>query len=317
MNPKISIIVPVYNVEKYLNKCLNSLINQTFKDIEIILINDGSTDNSEKIIKEYMKKDKRIILLSKENGGQGSARNVGIRNSKGEFIMFVDSDDYVDLSICEKLYNNSIMNNSEIVFCNYTMVNENYEIIQNVSKSVTKQDIIKQFMINESGPCCKIIKAEILKKNELYFPIIKAYEDIGIVPAWALFASKISFVNENLYYYLIRQGSTMNQVKYNEKLTHIFSSLNNLKKYFDCNEKYVEEIEWIYIDHLLHAASLRFLKFGDYKSLDEIVNIFKNSFPNWKKNKYYKLKSKKYKIVCTLIYYKKYKLLNLLLKESD
>ena len=116
MKPKISVIVPIYNVEEYLEKCLDSLVNQTLKDIEIILINDGSPDNSEAIVKKYLKKYKeKIIYHKKENEGQGIARNYGIKLAKGEFISFVDSDDYIDLTMLEKLYNKAIKENSDIV----------------------------------------------------------------------------------------------------------------------------------------------------------------------------------------------------------
>ena len=101
---KVSIIIPVYNVEKYLQKCLESLVNQTLKEIEIICINDGSTDKSEEILKIFAQKDDRIIVVNKENEGQSVARNVGIKLAKGEFLGFVDSDDWVDLDFFEKLY---------------------------------------------------------------------------------------------------------------------------------------------------------------------------------------------------------------------
>lgn len=317
MKPKISIIVPVYNMEKYLDKCLNSLVNQTLKDIEIILVNDGSTDNSVQIINKYLKKDKRILVLSQKNAGQASARNLGIKNSNGIFVMFVDSDDYVDFGICEKLYNKSVLDNSDIVVCDYNVVDENYNILGNNIKREFVADCNKNFIVNQSGPCFKIVKLDILKNNKLYFPTIRAYEDIAVVPAWGLFASKISYVNEKLYYYLVRNGSTMNQTRYNEKLAHIFIALENLKKYFNSDNKYNEEIEWIYIEHLLHASSLRFLKFSAFADLDRVVEIIRKDFSNWKKNKYYKSQSIKYKIICDLIYHKKYKLTKFLLKESS
>lgn len=316
MNPKISIIVPVYNVEKYLEKCLKSLINQTLKEIEIILINDGSTDNSKYIIEKYLKKDKRIILFDKENGGQASARNFGIKKANGEFILFIDSDDFVSTDICKKLYDKALKENSDIVTCKCKLVDENENEIESNSITFNICDANKNFMLNQSGPCFKLIKSKILKSNNLYFPELRAYEDIGVVPAWALFTKNISCIDEQLYYYLVRQGSTMNQLKYNNKLTHIFDSLENLKKYFDTNENYQEELEWIYIEHLLHFASLRFLNFDSFSNIDKIVNIIKKGFPNWRKNKYYKLQSIKYKIVCNLIYLKKYKLLKLILSRK-
>ena len=122
---KVSVIIPVYNVEDYLEKCLDSVINQTLKDIEIIVVNDGSPDNSQKIIDKYRKKDKRIISVMKENGGQASARNLGIKKSHGEFLCFVDSDDWIELDMLEVLYNNAKENHSDIVTCDYFRVMDN------------------------------------------------------------------------------------------------------------------------------------------------------------------------------------------------
>ena len=113
-NMKISIIVPVYNVEKYLERCLDSLINQTLKDIEIICINDGSTDNSSEILKEYAKKDSRIIIINQNNQGISVARNNGMNKAKGKYIGFVDSDDWVDLDFFEKLYKAAEKHNAQI-----------------------------------------------------------------------------------------------------------------------------------------------------------------------------------------------------------
>ena len=111
---KISVIVPVYNVEKYLTKCVDSIMNQTYKDLEIILVDDGSTDNSGKICDEYVKKDKRFKVIHKKNGGLSDARNVGIKNSTGEYLSFIDSDDYIDNDMIECLYNACIKNNADI-----------------------------------------------------------------------------------------------------------------------------------------------------------------------------------------------------------
>ena len=126
---KVSIIIPVYNVEQYLPKCLDSIINQTLKDIEIICINDGSTDNSLSILKEYASKDDRMIIIDKENKGQGIARNLGIKKAKGKYIGFVDPDDWVDIQMFEKMYNQAQKLNSEIVICDlvkYQEWNEKY-----------------------------------------------------------------------------------------------------------------------------------------------------------------------------------------------
>jgi len=317
MKPKISVIVPIYNVEEYLEKCLDSLVNQTLKDIEIILINDGSPDNSEEIVKKYLKKYKeKIIYYKKENEGQGIARNYGINLAKGEFISFVDSDDYIDETMFEKLYNKAIEEKSDIVASiGFIEVKNGIETIN--KPNLDNSDNFKKYILNNSGPVAKIIKKEIITKNNLYFPKLRAYEDISVVPLWGIYSKKISIIDEPLYYYLIREGSTMKQVEYNEKLTHIYPSLDNLYYHFisKTKDKFKEELEWIYIEHLLHAASLRFLKFNKLKKIKKINKIIEDRFPNWYKNKYYQKQNIKYKIVCHLIYKENIKLLKLILKK--
>lgn len=134
----ISIIVPIYNVEKYLCKCLDSIIGQTYNDLQIILINDGSTDNSLSICEKYKNLDNRIELINKENTGASDTRNVGIKNAKGKYIMFVDSDDWLERDMCEKLLENAERNSADLVFCSY--VNEcSYG---SVNKTIYNEDII-------------------------------------------------------------------------------------------------------------------------------------------------------------------------------
>lgn len=122
--PLISIIIPVYNVERYLNKCLDSIINQTYKNLEIVLVDDGSTDRSGLICDDYAAKDNRVIVLHKENSGVSEARNIGLKHSTGEFIGFVDGDDYVDRQMYELLLERLESDNSDMAACNYLQVDE-------------------------------------------------------------------------------------------------------------------------------------------------------------------------------------------------
>jgi len=318
MKTKVSIIVPVYNVEQYLEKCLESLVNQTLKDIEIILINDGSPDNSEKIIKKYQKKyQDKIVYIKKENEGQGEARNWALKIAKGEYVTFVDSDDYINTKMLEVLYQKAKKENADIVATTKNIeITEEKEIIKQYN--ICNKEEYKNYILNNSGPWGKLIKKEIITKNNLYFPKLRAYEDVSVVPLWGMYANKIVFVDEPFYCYLIREGSTMKQTQYNEKLTHIYESLDKLyiKTKEHSKNKYNQELEWIYIEHLLHAASLRFLKFNKIDEIKHIVLIMKERFPNWNKNEYYKNMSLKYKIVCNLIYKEKIKLLKIILKNK-
>ena len=127
---KVSVIVPVYNTSNYLEKCITSLLNQTLQDIEIIMVNDGSLDNSREIIEEFQKKDNRILLFNKENGGQASARNLGLSKATGEYVAFLDSDDYISPVMYEQLYNKAKSMDYDIVLCNYYL-DYNGEIKEN------------------------------------------------------------------------------------------------------------------------------------------------------------------------------------------
>ena len=130
---KLSVIIPVYNVEEYLNECLDSITNQTLEGIEIICIDDGSTDNSPNLLKEYQKKDQRIKIITKENGGQATARNLGIKEAHGEYIAFIDSDDFIEPEMLEKLYTKAKNNNLDIAMCKIaTYNNQTKEIKDNV-----------------------------------------------------------------------------------------------------------------------------------------------------------------------------------------
>ena len=166
---KVSIIVPVYGVEKYIDKCLDSLVNQTLKDIEIIVVNDGSLDNSQKIVDKYVKKyPKMVKSYIKKNGGQGSARNFGIKHSIGEYIGYVDSDDYVELDMYEKLYKKAKSKKYEIVVCGNYNVKEDYSSkIEDVFVS-SYQTNLENSMFGKIAVWNKIYKRELIVDNNYY-----------------------------------------------------------------------------------------------------------------------------------------------------
>lgn len=318
--PIISIIVPVYNVEQYIEKCIKSLVEQTYKNIEIIFINDGSPDGSRKIITKYEKKYKNIKCIDKENGGQAVARNMALKEAKGEYIMFIDSDDWVSNDMCQKYIDVAVKEDADIVFSSSFYQVENDEEKEIFSYGTEEENILTRYLLTQSNPWNKMIKKELILKNQLFFPEIRAYEDISIVPLWGIKSKKIAYLKDSTYYYLIREGSTMKQTTYNPKLEAIFVSLENLLnkiKNLKNKNNYKDELEWIFIEHLLHGASLRFFQFDNYKdNIKKINKILSTNFPNWKKNKYYQKQSIKYKIVCTLFYKEHYKILKLLLKNK-
>jgi len=305
MDKKVSIIVPVYNTEKYLTKCLESLVNQTLKEIEIIIINDGSKDNSEKIIMNYIDKySDKIKYIYQENSGQAVARNKGIQMAKGEYIAFVDSDDYVDERTYEILWNEAKEKDYDILCFNlYEDIDGN--IRRAMVYNTENDDMVKKYITSEASPCNKIIKTCILRDNNLGFLEGHIYEDFALVPRLALYTNKIGYIDKCLYYYVIHSNSTMRQECFNQKLMDIFLVLEYLYDAFSETE-YIEELEYLYIEHLLHSASLRFLKYKEgIEQIQKIARIMKQKFPKWEKNKYYRKQNIKYKIICELLYYKK------------
>lgn len=318
---KVSIIVPVYNVEKYLKRCLDSLINQSIDNYEIILVNDGSLDRSQDIIDEYVKKySKKIKAFRKENGGQASARNFGIANAEGEYLGFVDSDDYIDLNMFEKMYDMAVENNADIVTCNYKIFNESTQETENYDLKVDNQNIVRDFIIKQPAIWNKLVKRKIFVENNLKFPEGIIYEDYALTPLIAPLG-KIVHTNEHLYYYVVRDNSTMTQKKFNKKFHDIITATIFLYKHFKNNQiydKYYQEYEYLIICNLLrdNYIRLRSLKEAEY-ILNEAMDWIHDNIPKWYQNNYYKQNySFKQRIYNFLIYKKKYKMLGVG-KEND
>lgn len=218
---KVSIIVPIYNAEEYIRRCIDSLINQTYKNIEIILLNDGSTDNTDKIIKSY--KDKRINYIKKENTGIGNTRNLGILKSTGDYIMFIDSDDYIESNAVEVLVNKALSNNYDLVVCNYYLNTPSTEL------KISFPDTIDNTNIKDNpdvltdinyAPWNKIYhKRLFLNDNNRFIEGIK-YEDAPFVIECICASKKIGFTSEYLFHYVMQKsGETITR---DERIFDIF-----------------------------------------------------------------------------------------------
>lgn len=206
-NKKISVIIPVYNVEKELVRCIKSIINQTYANIEIILVNDGSTDKSLKICEHYSKLDNRIRLITQKNQGLSAARNTGLKFSKGKYVMFVDSDDYVSEYFCEKAYNLISKYDSDIAFFDYNLVLNGYK--KHESQPLENGKINKEAALlisfSDSHAWNKIYKAELFE--DITYPVGYYYEDTLTTYKLIAKSSKFSYENCATYYYVIRNGS--------------------------------------------------------------------------------------------------------------
>ena len=311
---KVSVIVPVYNVEKYIKKCLNSLVNQTLDEVEIVVVNDGSPDNSQKIIDEYTKKYKNIKSYVKENGGLSDARNYGIKKATGKYISFVDSDDYIRKDMLEKMYNYAIQKNFDIVVCDSINVYSDGTEILIKSNNNYSDDDVKNYIISPPMACTRLFKKSIFDKIEFKKNIY--YEDLEMTPKVINLTKKIGFVSDGLYYYVQRDGSIMKQKVFNDKLLNIFDVLKSNKDLLE--KEFPQEIEYMYITHLLRTASLRFLDYDNGKEyVYKIHNIMKEYFPKWKNNEYYKKSSFKLRTICILTYNRNILLLKIIKKITN
>lgn len=260
-SPNVSVIVPIYNVEKYLRRCIESLINQTYYEIEIILVNDGSPDDSEKICKEYMLKDKRIKLINKENGGLSDARNVGLKNSQGKYVYFIDSDDWCEKNTIECMVTQMELLDVDLCVCGYSVdyFNENFSIIKNLESKVFqgKPQIAESIHELDSNGMFNIVWNKMYKNNIIIENNILFKKD-GIPGEDLLFNNayfkkihSICFIEEILYHYM-RQDEDSLVTQYREnlysKILYFNQEIELLYKYFDMNN---EKYQNVYINKIM------------------------------------------------------------------
>lgn len=247
---EVSIIVPVYNVEKYLSFCLDSLVNQTFKDIEIICVNDGSTDNSAEVLEHYACFDKRIKIINKENGGLSSARNAGLDAASGKYIAFVDSDDFVSHFLVERAYNFVQKKNADFAAFGFDyVVGNSLKLYESgfsfpkglVGKCVYETDLNENFYTKiHPTAWCKFYSAKLIQNNNLRFCEDIIFEDLPFAAEVYLSANRMVYTNLPLYYYRAeRQGSilsrrdekTVDFITAIERVDDVFHKYGRFEKY--------------------------------------------------------------------------------------
>lgn len=260
MKPLISIIVPVYNVENYLPKCINSLINQDYENIEILLVNDGSTDSSRAICELYSKKDERIKVFNKKNGGLSDARNYGLERSVGEYALFVDSDDYINHNACSSLIKYSDGNTAEVIVGNANIVTNNGIKPMKHSFYGDKKFVSgKEFLLRELRTktmhvpvWLNLYKKDFLKKNNLFFEQNIIHEDELYTPQVFLSAKKVIVTNIQFYNYVIRENSittSSNQIRNRDSIVKIVNKLETI--YDKTLAKNDNQLKKLLKDHLV------------------------------------------------------------------
>ena len=286
---KVSIIVPFYNVEKYIEKCLTSLVNQTLEEIEIILVNDGSKDNSIKVAKDFEQKyPAKIRYYEKPNGGLGDARNFGIKFAKGEYIAFLDSDDYVEPTMYEEMYEMAIKEKSDMVECDFWWEYPNKKKEDIGVEYKNQNDMLLKARVVAWN---KLIKKEIYEKHpEARFAVGLRYEDVEGFYKILPYINKVSFVRKPFIHYVQRNNSISNtQNKKNEEMFIVLDNVLNYYKEKNIYEKFEKELEYTYTRYLLCSSLKRISKIQEKQIrkdlLEKTWNELNTKFPDWKKNK--------------------------------
>ena len=302
---KFSIIVPVYNVEQYLKKCIESLVNQTYQPYEILLVNDGTKDNSQEIIDEYKKKYPLLIKsFIKENGGLSDARNYGVSKATGDYIVFVDSDDYIELDLLEVL-SKSITNNEDVIGYGLTIVDNNYKICNKINKPIFTskigEDALKELIegkefFETAWTYC--YNLEFWNKNKFQYEKGRFHEDFGLTPYLLVKASNVKTIEYNGYYYYQNNNGIMRSENKQKSIKKIYDML----WYFDFHKKETlelikkEEVKNIFKSYLANSVINRKKELKGEEKKKYIEELKKRNVVDMLvKNTFFR-KLKKYKI---------------------
>ena len=284
INLKISVIVPVYNVEKYLSECLDSIVNQTLKDIEIICVNDGSTDNSLSILKEYASIDERIKIIDKENEGQGYARKIGLDNANGEYILFCDSDDYyVSNDVFEKLYYYAKDKKTDLVVFDYIYLIFNKKYVrffcpEKFEKQIfSYKDIDDIYKVNTSSSLRLYSKFFLNSYNDWYFPKKTFYEDTPFHFQVLFRAKSIYYYRKPLYTYVRRNNSSTTKLKTDKNFVDIFTTTKDtLDIISNFQLKDINKLNKQLLVYFLNKFHIRFDNaFLSLKNVEYVINSIK------------------------------------------
>ena len=272
-NPLVSIIIPVYNAEKYLRRCLDSIINQTYQDIEVILVDDGSKDTSGSICDEYAAKDLRIKVVHEENRGVSSTRQTGLMNSKGIFVIHVDPDDWIESNMIQELLNKAVQDNVDIVMCDFMKeFSTNHSLFSQKPTSLERDDLLMDLLYNKIwGSCCnKLIRRECFEKYNISFiPEMSLWEDLFVITALVYNGASLSYLALPLYHYDCYSNP--------ESITRIpnINQINSVKLYIDYFEKLLQDNKY---KEGFYLRKLR-LKARCFRMGKKYKEIFNNLFP--------------------------------------
>ena len=295
-NPLLSVIVPVYNVEEFLEQCLDSLVNQSLDDIEIIVVNDGSKDNSQSIIDDFAARyPEKIKPFTKINGGLSDARNYGMDRASGEYLAFVDSDDYVDPDMFKRLYEKSVEDNADIVICDMWNVSTKkqtyHRVVGSTEYGLSIHENPEILRYASSYACNKLYKRSLFTENGIRFPK-QLFEDSAVIYNVIASAERISVVKDALYFYRVGRDGAITKT-FDKRIYDIFKSCESIISYFKSKKllsKFSDEVEYLCIMHI--SARLTALRNNmdlsfNLKFTDAAFDFLDSNFPDWRNNPYY------------------------------
>ena len=288
---KVSVIVPVYNTEKYLKNCIDSLLKQNFEDYEIIVINDLSPGNAEEIIKSY--NDKKIVYIkNKTNKGIGYNRNLGIKEAKGEYVCFIDSDDYVKEDFISKMYNYSKENNLDLCVCDYVNVDEKGNTLEEFNLSnfgITNYEENNKILCEINlGPCNKLFKKDMLIKNKIKFSEKLKYEDLSFVAVSIKNSAKIGKINEQLNYFTVHKNSET--TTRDKRVFDIFKQLDIVRNEYKSG-KYLDELTVSVLLNYTIQQRYQIDKDTQSKFIDDAFKYLNDNNIDYKHSEYIKNRS--------------------------
>ena len=290
-NILLSIVVPVYNVEKYLGECLDSLVRQTVSSYEIIIVNDGSTDGSPQIISEYSERYPQLIrVVNQKNGGLSAARNTGMEYANGKYLAFIDSDDFVRDDMYEKMTGIAESDDCDIVLCDIEFYWEGNRDRNYKMKGLRagEGEIHKRALLSPLFAWNKLYRKSYFDRYNLQFETGVWYEDLEVTTFLLAMASGIGYLDETMVYYRQREDSIMGTTSIRVK--EIFHVLERVYRRFESHgllELYREEIEYLFIEHVLLYGQYRLLKLDDYRKVHrESKSFVERHFPDYLNNRY-------------------------------
>lgn len=317
----VSIVVPIYNVEQYLEKCVESICRQTYENLEIILVNDGSPDHCGQMCEEYAKKDNRIKVIHKKNGGLSDARNSGVKLATGKYLLFVDSDDYIAKDLVEKTAAIAEKNNCDMVLYDYYYVEpDNVEIRSTIvpANKVISLEQEHTLLLAATSACAKLFNREFYVKANCPFPQGIYFEDLATTSIFFMKAKRVFYLKEPLYYYINRENSIMTGKNFEKSshdklvaLEHILSAYKKEGKY----EEYRQELEYlVFANEYFEPSKVLALAGEDGEYLEKYRKYMYETFPDIHNNKYVKNMGKKDKIHLWILDHKQYWMMRLLSK---